>query len=32
MKKEEEGRPKCGYFSPFRRGNKIPTGGDTETM
>jgi hypothetical protein len=27
---QEEGRPKYGYFGPFRRGNKIPMGGDTE--
>jgi hypothetical protein len=24
---QEEGRPKCGYFSPTLKGNKIITGG-----
>ena len=28
---QEEGRPKCGYFSFLRKGIKIPMGGDTET-
>jgi hypothetical protein len=29
---QEEGRPKCGYFSTLlRRGNNIAMEGDTET-
>jgi hypothetical protein len=28
---QEEGRPKCGKFSPYRRGNKIPMEGNIET-
>jgi hypothetical protein len=30
LHEEQEGRPKCGYFSPFRIGNKIHMGGDKE--
>jgi hypothetical protein len=28
---QEEGRPKCGYFNPLRKGNKTPMEGVTET-
>ena len=28
---QEERRPKCGYFNPSYRGNKIPMEGVTET-
>jgi hypothetical protein len=30
-KTQEEGRSKCGYFDPFRRRDKIPMEGVTET-
>ena len=28
---QEAGRPKCGYFSPSKKGEQIPLVGDTET-